>query len=461
MSIPAFSGCTAGSYCSQQAQTPVGANRTGIYHRTVTTITGQGPAYSGSKTETYIISKDAAGIDKWVLAATTTDGGKTQTFTSAAGADLKKSMAPGGDMYKNTTKQVQDTLTKGGEKQGLIALPGQSGSLEKINAEQQKKLGIVPQSTATTATDKDAAAVVSKADLEKDIATNAKGTRTTYTDVKYPLDLQANFQDCIKFAIIEYKPAGLGAQKSNGRVVSVNGGNPKIGDRKILGTITLPIPGGIVDQNIANWSPDSLDTIAKGFASVAQAGISGGAEPAAGAAKGAVDGALAGGTGAAEAKITSKFVEMATGVNVLGRQYGAVDNPNMELLFSGPSLRSFSFTFKLSPRSEGEAISVKTIIRSFKQAMSAKRTESTLLLKSPFTFAISYISGDKQHPYLNKFKECALTNCSVNYTPYGTYMTYAGKEKSMVAYELQLQFQELEPLFDDEYGATDFDNIGF
>ena len=122
MSIPAFSGCTKGSYCSQQAQTPVGANRTGIYHRTVTTITGQGPAYSGSKTETYIISKDAAGIDKWVLAATTTDGGKTQTFTSAAGADLKKSMAPGGDMYKNTTKQVQDTLTKGGEKQGLIKM---------------------------------------------------------------------------------------------------------------------------------------------------------------------------------------------------------------------------------------------------------------------------------------------------------------------------------------------------
>jgi hypothetical protein len=132
----------------------------------------------------------------------------------------------------------------------------------------------------------------------------------------------------------------------------------------------------------------------------------------------------------------------------------------MELLFSGPSLRSFSFTFKLSPRSEREAIAVKTIIRSFKQAMSAKRTESTLLLKSPFTFAISYISGDKQHPYLNKFKECALTNCSVNYTPYGTYMTYAGKEKSMVAYELQLQFQELEPLFDDEYG-NDFNDIGF
>lgn len=115
----------------------------------------------------------------------------------------------------------------------------------------------------------------------------------------------------------------------------------------------------------------------------------------------------------------------------------------------------------MSPREEKEAKEVRKIIRYFKQAMSAKRSQSTLLLKSPFTFAISYISGNKQHPYLNKFKECALTNCSVNYTPYGTYMTYAG-EPSMVAYELTLSFQELEPLFDDEYGADEnITNIGF
>jgi hypothetical protein len=462
MSIPAFSGCTKGSYCSQQAQTPVGANKTGIYHRTVTTITGQGPAYSGSKTETYIIkpNKDTK-IDEWVLAATTTDGGKTQTFTSAAGADLKKSMAPGGDMYKNTTKQVQDTLTKGGEKQGLIALPGQSGSLEKINAEQQKKLGIVPQSTATTATDKDAAAVVSKADLDSELKTVK--ARENYINVKYPLDLQAEFQDCIKFGIVKYAASGLGAQVSGKRVVTIEKEKVGVGDRSTtLGTITLPIPGGIVDQNLANWTPDTLDTIAKGFAKVAQSTISEGPDAGAAAAKGAVGGALGDGGAAAEAKATSYFTAAAIGgnANIMGRQYGAVDNPNMELLFSGPSLRSFSFTFKLSPRSEEEAKAVKTIIRSFKQAMSVKRTESTLLLKSPFTFAISYISGGKQHPYLNKFKECALTNCSVNYTPYGTYMTYAGKEKSMVAYELQLQFQELEPLFDDEYG-NDFNDIGF
>jgi hypothetical protein len=39
-------------------------------------------------------------------------------------------------------------------------------------------------------------------------------------------------------------------------------------------------------------------------------------------------------------------------------------------------------------------------------------------------------------------------------------MTYDGDEKSMTAYRLSLSFQELEPLFDDEYGSDD-DNVGF
>ena len=103
------------------------------------------------------------------------------------------------------------------------------------------------------------------------------------------------------------------------------------------------------------------------------------------------------------------------------------------------------------PRSQKEAKSVQKIIRYFKQSMAVQRSSSVLILKAPNTFGIKYLtSGGGEHPYLNKFKECALTQCNVNYTPDGTYMTYAG-EPSMTAYELQLQFQELEPIFNDDY----------
>ena len=84
-------------------------------------------------------------------------------------------------------------------------------------------------------------------------------------------------------------------------------------------------------------------------------------------------------------------------------------------------MRSFSFTFLFYPRSSDEAKNVKQIIRAFKQAMSVKRSAASLLLKSPHTFAISYMSaGQDVHPYLNSFKECALTSCGVDYTPDGT-----------------------------------------
>ena len=69
-------------------------------------------------------------------------------------------------------------------------------------------------------------------------------------------------------------------------------------------------------------------------------------------------------------------------------------------------------------------------------------------------------AGQKAHPFLNRFKECALTSCNVSYTPSGTYMTY-GEDKSMTAYGLTLTFGELEPVFDDEYGDTSLSNIGF
>ena len=61
------------------------------------------------------------------------------------------------------------------------------------------------------------------------------------------------------------------------------------------------------------------------------------------------------------------FVGQATGVKgILARTEGKIINPNMELIFNSPQLRDFSFTWKMSPRSEAESIVIKKIIRMFK-----------------------------------------------------------------------------------------------
>lgn len=154
-------------------------------------------------------------------------------------------------------------------------------------------------------------------------------------------------------------------------------------------------------------------------------------------------------------EIKTYLVGQAIGVNnLLSRSQGKVVNPNLELLFQGPQLRPFSFTFKLSPRSGDEATNVKDIIKYFKKNMAVIK-DNNIFLKAPNVFKIQYQYGaEKPHPGLNLIKMCALTNCSVDYTPLGTYMTYP--DGTMVSYTLSLQFQELTPVYQDDYDTFNY-----
>ena len=142
------------------------------------------------------------------------------------------------------------------------------------------------------------------------------------------------------------------------------------------------------------------------------------------------------------------------------RTTGAIMNPNMELLFNAPSMRNFSFAFTLAPRSREEAKTVIKIIRFFKQGMSPIRSKSRLFLKSPHTFRLAYKRngsessgfGVNDHPYLNKFKECAMGSFTVNYTPNGAYSTY--EDGVMTAYQINMNFQEMNPIYNDDYGSS-------
>ena len=298
-----------------------------------------------------------------------------------------------------------------------------------------------------------------------------RGGGSYATNMKYPINLQSEVQDVIRFSILEYSPSlakenrsesGLGSGKS--RVVTLEGNNPIIKGSTRIGMITLPIPAGISDSNTAGWQQGEANALQMAGIGAVDAFFSGSTPEQVG------QGLSQGGeavleSGDLSAAVRGFFVNQLTNQSAMQRTQGAVLNNNLELLFSGPGLRSFSFAFLFYPREPNEAKMVRQIIRAFKQAMSVKRSATSLLLKAPHTFAIQYMTsiGGKTvaHPYLNRFKECALTSCSVDYTPDGTYMTYDGDEKSMTAYRLSLSFQELEPLFDDEYPDDNDASIGF
>ena len=65
---------------------------------------------------------------------------------------------------------------------------------------------------------------------------------------------------------------------------------------------------------------------------------------------------------------------------------------------------------------------------------------------------IRYLTGDRSdHPSIGRIKDCALTSINTKYTPDGTYMTFDDEEKTMTSYQIDMTFQELEPLTEEDY----------
>jgi hypothetical protein len=166
-------------------------------------------------------------------------------------------------------------------------------------------------------------------------------------NLKYPI-LRNDNQDCMKFTIIEYVPSklGIGAQDTTLRTSASKNKN-----QKILTTITLPMPsGGITDRNSVNWQDDSLNPAEAGFGAAALALIAGGAPAGAGTFKSQLEAATKD-KGTTTALIAIQASQIAVGANnLLGRVAGLAINSNLELLFNGPQLRDFSFSFKMTPR---------------------------------------------------------------------------------------------------------------
>ena len=266
----------------------------------------------------------------------------------------------------------------------------------------------------------------------------------------YPVGLRQSQQDFIKFQMMRYAPKQFGVFNEGSNMSGI-GERPK--NREILSSTILPVPGGINDNNGVGWGQETMDPVKTALSSIAlstiMGGLGAGGQKIHDIATSAVSNSdeVTKGLGTAIAASASK-----TGSQLLKRTQGAILNPNMELLFDSPSLRQFNFTWKLAPRDPDEAQAVVKIIRWFKQGMAAIREEPNLFLRTPNTFQLSYHHNGNAHNYLNKFKECALTNCGVQYTPDGNYATY--EDGVMAAYQVTLAFQELEPIFADDYDAT-------
>ena len=317
----------------------------------------------------------------------------------------------------------------------------------------------VAAATATTQSVEDS--VVTAQSNPINISIPSKGVRTNYgPSLYYPADLVSNKQDRIVFTMKRQEGSTINATiDPNKKTIE------KRTTTNIEGAVYLPVQPSISDNNTVDWSGGTLNAIQAFGAAASFQFITSSDTQQLGQNVGNILGKvsqLLRGTGQNPSDVQQAmrlyFAQEAVGAQgLLSRATGSVLNPNLELLFNGPSLRPFGFTFRLSPRDETEATAVRKIIRFFKQGMSVKSTASNVFLQSPNIFDIKYLSYDKEgnlipnHPSINRIKTCALLSCDVDYTPDGTYMTYNDNSRTMTSYQLSLRFSELEPIYEDDY----------
>ena len=334
------------------------------------------------------------------------------------------------------------------------------------------------------------------------IATQNASPKTGNSLLRYPLDFDIN-QDHLKIVRHEYVRPGINQSKATNtqstgtkvvkRKTASNARKYHTGRAKVnynsvgdgvlgapISTIFLPMPK-VADVNGVEWGKSEL-TISglAGLGAIAPlARFTGRDEEASKAARealkgsqgGALEGTNVAGSSATEfrraltAQTLSGLAGALTGSNLdadtfLARTSGRVLNPNAEVLFQGPVIRDFSFSFTMIARSDKEAAEIRKIIRFLKLGM-APKFRSTTFLTNPDVFLLEYRSGNSVLNTVNRFNPggLALQTMSVDYSPNGYWSAY--RDSQPVQLKMDLNFTELRPIYQGDQQMTPVDSVGY
>ena len=308
----------------------------------------------------------------------------------------------------------------------------------------------------------------------------------------YPLDINPT-QDHMKISRFRYLRADVNLSKPQNRLEKkgfepfrVKNGDSTLGGDP-LGSIFLPMPK-VVDTNGAEWGKSELNAsglLALGAADMADEFFSiGGRIPSTtqvnreqqkaqdeakkNQERGDITTGGFTGVGAAGVnQVNTTIASLLTGQELdqdtfLARRGGHVLNPNAEMLFQGPILRNFNFSFIMIARSEREGKEIRSLIRFLKLGL-APKFRNTTFLANPDVFKLEYKNGTGEKDKLktvNQFLDgLALTTIAVDYSPNGYWSAY--RDSQPVAVKMDLSFSELRPVYEQDQLATESDSVGY
>ena len=132
---------------------------------------------------------------------------------------------------------------------------------------------------------------------------------------------------------------------------------------------------------------------------------------------------------------------------------GKILNPNVEVIYQGPTLRQFSMDFTFAPKDSNEARAIKDIIYEFKfwSAPGGPRGGVGGMLEVPHVWRVKYKGLFEKN--VNPFKRAVLSDVNVDYNSgLNSHMTFDDGEPILIA--LTLTFREVDYVTRDDHSKA-------
>lgn len=151
------------------------------------------------------------------------------------------------------------------------------------------------------------------------------------------------------------------------------------------------------------------------------------------------------------------------GLSISGEQFagllqqtaGAVPNPNLSVMFRGPTLGSHSFYWRFHPHNALESEKLKAVINEFRKAMLPNVRGENLgpnILGYPKMVQIEIHPKEAQEAMHKLFKKMVISNININYAPNGIPSFFAGT-KAPTVIDFQVDLQDLEYYLSEDFGG--------
>ena len=302
----------------------------------------------------------------------------------------------------------------------------------------------------------------------KTAGASASSKAPKYTQLRYP---DASFEqdtDFVQITFYDYKApfSTQGGGNVGGNLANYNKSSDDLGTA--TSTINMYMPQDIEGQYGGNWDNQNLSNVAK--TALGTFGKAAGGDPVQ-----ALGDAFEG-LGTLTTNALSKGTVVANTISgILGAANfgsltvndvfsvttGQVLNPNTEVLYKGPKMRTFSLNFKMAPRNQNECDKIKKIIETFKYAtlpnFGGAGDENTSFVRVPQIVDVTFMTGNKPNEWVTQYKPSVITDFNVSYTPDGAWATLPNG--APVATTMSISFNETKMVYanevwSDKSGAT-------